>query len=290
MAALISPQRPRLAQPLSPSMVLECTRMVRIPIKVGKCKQSADLTDKDPMASKSFRVVDRDCAPSLTLFRRPLPGPELDLVENFLPVMPLFHAPDSRVTVLREPSLESGFPDLVVVVWREARTASWGEARKDLVPDDLRLMHYIFQRRRVSEPDLVDNFGLQCALDSIERLLAANLVRSVGRAWVPCALVRTFAATKIIAIEAKIGKWTDVLIQARLNTWFASKSYVLVPRVSEEQVSDAQRLGIGILSPQDDRIREWPSARSPLPRSYASWIVNDLAWRASQLGCPSVPT
>ncbi len=227
-------------------------------------------------------IVDRDSAPKGIVFRRTLRGPEQELVDGFIFAMPLVHAPDSRVTVLREPGLESGFPDLVIVVWRDARTANWDESRMDLVPDDLRLMQYVFQRRRAAHSELEDCFGSRFARYSIERLHGAGLVRPAGRAWFPCAFERTFAATKIIAVEAKIGKWADVLNQARLNTWFASKSYVLVPRVSEEQVRDAQRLGIGVLSPGQDGIREWGASTARLPRSYASWVVNDLAWRASK--------
>lgn len=227
-------------------------------------------------------IVDRDSAPDGVVFRRTMPGPEQELVDGFLSTMPLVHAPDSRVTVLREPSLESGFPDLVIVVWRNARTADWGEARLALVPEDLRLMHYIFQRRRAAHSELEDRFGSRFAQCSIDRLYCAELVRPSGQAWFPCAFERTFAATKIIAVEAKIGKWADVLNQARLNTWFASKSYVLVPRVSEEQVQEAQQFGIGVLFPEQDRVREWGASPAPLPRSYASWVVNDLAWRASK--------
>ena len=150
-----------------------------------------------------------------------------------------------------------------------------------LVPEDLRLMQLVHHCRRVSHTELTEHIGRR-ARGGIERLHAAGMVRRVGRAWMPCALERSFAATKIIAVEAKIGKWGDVLNQARLNTWFASKSYVLVPRVSEEQVAAAQRLGIGVLRPSEDGIDEWQSASNPLPRSYASWIMNDVAWRASQ--------
>lgn len=230
----------------------------------------------------TLTIVDRDSAPDGVVFRRTPGGPEQELIESFIHAMPLVHAPDSRVTVLREPGLESGFPDLVIVVWRDARTAHWGESRLALVPDDLRLMHYVFQRRRVAYGDLEDHFGSRFIRSSIERLHDAGLVRPAGRAWFPSALERAFAATKIIAVEAKIGKWADVLNQARLNTWFASKSYVLVPRVSEEQVREAQQLGIGVLSPERDGIREWGASTAPLPRSYASWVVNDLAWRASK--------
>jgi len=239
-------------------------------------------------------IIDHESAPKGVVFRRTLPGPELELVERFIPAMPLVHAPDSRVTILREPGLESGFPDLVIVVWRNDRTTDWGEPRLALVPDDLRLMHYVFQRRRAAHSELEDYFGARFARRSIERLHGAGLVRPAGRAWFPCAFERTFAATKIIAVEAKIGKWGNVLNQARLNTWFASKSYVLVPRVSEEQVRDAQRLGIGVLFAEQDGIREWDASTAPLPRSYASWVVNDLAWRAAREccnrgSCPNTP-
>lgn len=239
-------------------------------------------------------IVDRGSAPEGVVFRRTPPGPEQDLVERFIHAMPLVHAPDSRVTVLREPGLESGFPDLVIVVWRDARTADWDEPRLALVPDDLRLMHYVFQRRRAAHSELEDHFGSRFARSSVERLHGARLLRPAGRAWFPRALERTFAATKIIAVEAKIGKWADVLNQARLNTWFASKSYVLVPRVSEKQVQDARRFGIGVLFPEQDGISEWGASTAPLPRSYASWVVNDLAWRASKEhsnrgSCPTTP-
>lgn len=238
-------------------------------------------------------IVDRNSAPDGSVFRRPLAGPEQDLVERFIRAMPLVRAPDSRVTVLREPLLESGFPDLVIVVWRHARTANWGESRMALVLDDLRLMHYLFQRRRAAHAELESFFGSRFARLSVERLHSAGLVRSAGRAWFPRALERVFAATKIISVEAKIGNWSEVLSQARLNTWFASKSYVLVPRVSESQVREAERFGVGVLSPERGVMREWGAFPARLPRSYASWVVNDLAWRASNQpssreSCPTI--
>lgn len=183
-------------------------------------------------------IIDRDSAPKGVIFRRTMRGPEHDLLDGFISAMPLVHAPDSRVTVLREPGLESGYPDLVIVVWRDGRTSDWDESRMALVQEDLRLMHYVFQRRRVDQSEIENYFGLRFARRSVARLHGAGLVRPAGTAWFPCAFERTFAATKIIAIEAKIGKWTEVLNQARLNTWFASKSYVLVPRASEDQVRE----------------------------------------------------
>lgn len=228
--------------------------------------------------------VDRD-SPNGDLgarFRRTRPGPELDLVESFLRAMPLHIPRGCRATVFREPRLESGFPDLVIVVWREEVTREWRSERVCLEAHDLQLMQFLHHTRRTRKDELVACFGRR-AHASIDRLYAAAMIRPVGSTWTPCALRRSFAASKIIAVEAKIGKWTEVLNQAFVNTWFASKSYVLVPRLpSQPQLAEAQRLGIGVCSLDDREVREVASESTRLPRSYASWMFNDWAWRSAQ--------
>ncbi len=212
--------------------------------------------------------------------RRSRPGPELDLVESFLSAMPLHVPRGCRATVFREPRLESGFPDLVIVVWREDVTLAWGPERESLGAYDLRLMHFLHHIRRASEDELVGWFGRRASA-SIERLYDAEMIRLVGSSWTPCAFRRSFAASKIIAVEAKVGKWNEVLNQALLNTWFASKSYVLVPNLpSEPRLAAARRVGIGICSLDNHQVREIASESTRLPRSYASWMFNDWAWRS----------
>ena len=117
---------------------------------------------------------------------------------------------------------------------------------------------------------------------SIGRLNDAAMIRRRGAALTPCALRSSFATSQIIAVEAKVGKWTEVLNQALLNTWFASKSYVLVPHLpSKSQLADAERLGIGVCS-LDNRKPIGAASKSRLPRSYASWVLNDWAWKYAQ--------
>jgi len=196
--------------------------------------------------------------------------------------MPLQIPRGCRATVFREPRLESGFPDLVIVVWREEVTLHWRPERASLGAQDLRLMHFLHHTRRASENELVRWFG-RGATSSIGRLHDAAMIRLVCSSWTPCALHRSFAATKIIAVEAKVGKWTEVLNQALLNTWFASKSYVLVPTPpSKSQLAAAQQLGIGVCSLDNREVREVASDTSRLPRSYASWVLNEWAWRSSK--------
>lgn len=215
-------------------------------------------------------------------FRRTRPGPELNLVESFLRAMPLHIPRGCRATVFREPRLESGFPDLVIVAWREEVTREWRSERVCLDAYDLRLMHFLHHTRRARKDELVTCFGRR-ATESIDRLSSAAMIRQVGSSWTPSTLRRSFAASKIIAVEAKVGKWTEVLNQALLNTWFASKSYVLVPHLpSQPQLAEAQRLGIGVCSLDDRELREVASESTRLPRSYASWMLNDWAWRTAQ--------
>jgi len=237
-----------------------------------------------PFASSSRPLfIDRNTT-NLALgarFRKARSGPESDLVESFLRVMPLYIPRGCRATVFRELRLESGFPDLVIVVWREETTFGWRPERKCLQTQDFRLMHFLHHYRRAGEDNIVEWFGRR-AFSSIERLYDAAMIRFVGSSWVPCALRQSFAAAKIIAVEAKVSKWTDVLNQAVLNTWFASKSCVLVPRLpTDHQVAAAQRHGIGVCSVCDGEVVEVASESTRLPRSYASWALNDWAWRSS---------
>ncbi|MCA8955542.1 MAG: hypothetical protein KDC87_05680 [Planctomycetes bacterium] len=227
-------------------------------------------------------IIDRRASPDWVMFRESRPGPESDLIERFLSYLPVVCAPDSKISVLREPGLEMGFPDLVIVVWRANRASEWPETRMDLVPDDLRTLHYLHQTRSAHDDSLAQVFGKRRARSSLDRLLAAGLVRQAGRTWLPNARHRTFAATKIIAVEAKLGNWSRVLEQARRNLWFASKSYVLVPRASEDQLGQAATHGIGVVTVNESGITERPAQSRDLPRSYASWVINDLAWRASR--------
>lgn len=214
--------------------------------------------------------------------RRTRPGPEQDLIESFLQSIPLTIPRGCRVTAFREPRLESGFPDMVFVVWREEIARGWRSERAFLEPFDLRLMHFLHRKRSAREDDLSAYFGKR-ATDSLGRLHDAGMIRLAGSAWVPLALRQTFAASKIIAIEAKVGRWADVLNQAMLNTWFASKSYVLVSRPpSERQLADARRHGIGVCSLDDGKVTEVASESTRLPRSYASWMLNEWAWRSAE--------
>jgi hypothetical protein len=212
-------------------------------------------------------------------FRSPRPGPEAQLVQQFLSEVRLRAFPDCRITVFKEPKLDVAYPDIVLVAWRPSVTRTWRPERKNINASDLRLLQHLVACGRQSDADLVRLFGSGYK-STMERLQLADLVLQAGKSWRARPLSSIFAAVAIVAIEAKMSDWGTALQQAFLNTWFASNSYVLVPgsRVKDKLSATASAQGLGILN-TDSRL-SFKRSRM-LPRSYVSWQLNEWAWRAS---------
>lgn len=234
----------------------------------------------------SFTVVDRETAPRGfgAAFRQTRPGPERNLVEAFLEELPLSTPRGCNATVFCEPRIESGFPDLVIVLWSTAVASKWLPARSKLRREDIQLVHYLHQTGPLSSEDLRARLS-KPMLSSLARLEAADLLYCLGDLWRPRPLNKTFAARHIIAIEAKVSEWARALRQAFQNTWFASDSYVLMPKQKKmaEIRSAARPLGVKLCAPGAPFAYKQRGFSGSLPRSYASWLFNEWAWRFAQL-------
>jgi len=236
---------------------------------------------------KSTTLIDKTCNfASLGIFIRPIrSGPESELVTWFLKwfseTNPIKIPRGCQVTIFREPKLESGFPDLVIVIWSVKTACSWNEIRNDLTQEDIRLIHYLVREGPSSYSELNAIFSYNVAT-RLEKLKAANMVRQQTNFWSARPLSKIFAVRRIISIEAKINELGTALEQAHLNTWFASHSYILVPRVprGKNLITAARALGIGILA-KSSGIVEAPLLPDELPRSYASWLFNEWAWKTA---------
>ena len=108
------------------------------------------------------------------------------------------------------------------------------------------------------------------------------MVQQQRNSWSARSLSTIFAVRRIISIEAKMNEFSAALEQAYLNTWFASHSYVLLPKVPKKEslINAAKTLGIGIWA-KDIELVEAPSQQEILPRSYASWLFNEWAWKTA---------
>lgn len=211
------------------------------------------------------------------------PGPEKELVGAFLSDLPFSAPRGCNTTIFCEPRIESGVPDLVIVFWNQKVARRWTRERLGLTKDDIRLAHYMYQVGCISSAELQARY-LRPVKPILGRLEAAGLIRSKAGMWISRPLADSFAAKRIIAIEAKMSQWTRALQQAYHNTWFASDSFILWPRQQQPAQIEtaASTFGVGVCTPGGRLTFPSNHASGALPRSYVSWLFNEWAWRTSQ--------
>jgi len=234
----------------------------------------------------NLTILDRNNAPRGigTIFRRSRPGPEQRLVCSFLEDLQATGPRGCNATVFCEPQIESGFPDVVIVVWNAAIARKWNPERARLRREDFRFVQYLLQSGPLTYTEITRRLARKVS-SQLDRLEEANLVSCTGETWNPRPLSQSFAARHIIAIEAKISAWTKAIRQAFQNTWFASESLVLLPdaiRIKPARCA-ARKLGVNVCSPRTQLCYDRPAASRCLPRSYASWLFNEWAWRNTLL-------
>ena len=212
------------------------------------------------------------------------PGPESILIDTFLNDVRFEIPRGHRLTIFREPKIESGYPDLVFVVWQYNIANNWKASRRKLSVTDLRLMHFIYNNHRVSF-DTLSTFFPNGLSNIIDNLYNANMIIIKNDYVTSKPLSKIFAVRAIHAVEAKINAFKIALRQAFLNTWFASISSLLIPNKGSINtvITTAKSIGLDVLTPDDNRIRYSSIRNDKLPLSYASWQFNEYVWRASFL-------
>lgn len=217
-------------------------------------------------------------------FRGQVAGPEQDLVLAFLNVATLQLPPGRSLTVFAEPAIDTGFPDLVGVVWRHEVARVWSVERERLRAVDLRLLHLLATRGALDLSFLRDVFqrGLNGMLTRLEEAGVVSVGKTKCRAR---SLKSIFAVEHIIAIEAKVSAARRALEQACANIWFSSESHALLPRprTGERLTGVATSLGVGVLSFEHNQVAQVCAASiRAVPLSYGSWLFNEWTWRVAR--------
>jgi hypothetical protein len=217
-------------------------------------------------------------------FRGPVAGPEQALVETFLNTATIHLLPGRSLTVFAEPAMDTGFPDLVAVVWRKELARGWSADRARLRRMDLRLLHLLATQGAMELSFLRHVFhrGLNAMLSRLEDAGVLTIGKEKCR---PRRTSSIFAVERIIAIEAKVSATQRALEQACANTWFSSESHALLPRAraGERLVGVASSFGVGVLSLAQDRVEKVCEASvRAVPLSYGSWLFNEWTWRVAR--------
>lgn len=211
----------------------------------------------------------------------PRPGPELDLIDRALSCgLPIGYRGEK--ILLREPELPTGRPDVVVIFPRTQASLP----RTPLDTQHLKVLHEIWASSGLHESALQIALGLTSRKLSniLSKLEQAEVIIRRGNFISSRSIDSVFGIRGIIAIEAKIKNWKAAIRQARTNLWFASESYILLPKRRDwgELVRHARRSGIGILCQIEEEVRQVaPALRAQIPSSYGSWLFTELVNRWS---------
>lgn len=213
--------------------------------------------------------------------RKPTEGTEYKMVQEYVHSQLISHIKTGeQKVILLEPQLDSGFPDIVIVYFEPEVARNWSIKRLKVNKLDLRILHYIFSEKDVDNSAL-ENIFPGDFYKSIRRLLSAELVHYQSGKLQAKPLEEIFAIKRLIAIEAKVKNWQEGLHQAIQNTWFASESYLLLPKLpsNSELIQGAKSFGVGIVTTHCSLVesRLLPSV-GKLPKSYVSWLFNEWVW------------
>lgn len=223
-------------------------------------------------------------APSM-VFRQPTAGPELDLVRQYCQDHLAKLNDANALSIFLEPKLDSGFPDIVAVFWNQAVAQHWPHERRNLLPQDLQIIHYVNMAHSMPVAMLVKRFGTRKASDIMLRLSDAQVVEVKSDGLYRKPLEKIYAVKRLVAIEAKVKDWSKGLEQAFQNTWFASESYLLLGVLPRRgNLSEcAKNLGVGVLHKEQSLLKPYiKSTIGKLPTSYVSWQFNEWAWKYAE--------
>lgn len=212
-------------------------------------------------------------------------GPESDLVDNFLDNYQNLLADNGYETsVLIEPFMEIGYPDIVAVSWDKKIFSKFNEKRLAVNKLDIKILNHISlnNAKKPLELNTELGFDVKTIISSLSRLEEAELIEESNSIFEAKPLGEIFAPKKVIAIEAKMSNWKDAFQQAQLNHWFSSESYVLFPGLEARQdlldYSHNCKVGVFIgMSGNFNKLTSFPE--NEIPRSYGSWYLNELLYR-----------
>jgi hypothetical protein len=240
------------------------------------------------MEEEMLRFVETEVEIGLRL-RKPTLGPELKLVDKFVQtIIQQFSQQGNNLelAIFAEPSLLSGYPDIVLAYYKPENYLNWSQARLSLKDEELKVLHHLSsQNVGQSETTLVQNLGYprKKLSEILYRLHSSEMLHYNDNLWLSKNTNQLFGITDLIAVEAKINNWQSVLAQAQQNRWFASQSYILTPNfhLPIKNIEQAKRFGVGIYAQSPTNVcQELLGAKKELlPRCYTSWLFNEWIGR-----------
>lgn len=221
-------------------------------------------------------------------------GAEYDMVASYIKQLckKYSNLKKKHVMIFVEPQLDSGYPDIVIVEYFEPSSDVWNHHRSKLSSADLKILMHIQMHNSVSAHELSRILGFSVA----EINKSFNLLSQSGLIYLSktkkyarkISLRKWCRINKIIAIEAKMDKWSEALLQAEHNVWFATDSYIMLNKIvcNPLILDQCTKDGIGILLVNGEIHHHLRSDHREFPVSYASlqfneWIQRYKHWKVN---------
>jgi len=233
---------------------------------------------------KESPMLISESLPEINYYARTITyGREFDMVKFSLEHIVDIFPPQgtNKHAIFIEPLIETGYPDIVIIEYSPEYYFNWSELRNRLTNNDLRVLFEIMQHKVISVFKLEGLLGYKPRdlIKSIESLKEAAVV--IDNDGVLSSCFKPTNINRIIAIEAKIDKWSAAIDQAFLNTRFATESYVMMNKmnVSSKLHDRLDDYGIGVIS-VDEKVRRTKAAKKiKYPASYTSLLFNEWIGR-----------
>lgn len=211
-------------------------------------------------------------------------GEEFDMVNDFINEF-LNNSKRKNIAIFIEPLLPSGYPDIVIIEFSSMQKALPNPAREKLDHTDLKILFHILQYNTIHKAQIEKELGY--SKQQVEKTLASLIksdmiqISSTGNYVRKREIKSFFKVKKIISIEAKIGKWHDVIEQSYTNQWFSSESYVLLNNLPTVQCElTCKKEGTGIIYINNNKYQIMiESAHRDLPVSYISLLFNEWIYK-----------
>ena len=211
-------------------------------------------------------------------------GEELKMVRGFISSY-LKKNRKNNVAIFIEPQLPSGYPDIVIAEYSSMQKLTYNEYRCKLNSVDLKILFHILQFNSISKKSIENALGY--TMQDIERSISVLkksemiYVSSTGNFIRKHNIKSFFKIKRIISVEAKIGKWHNVIDQSYTNQWFSSQSYILINKFPSSQCKNiCQKEGVGIIFVNNGDYQQLTeSIDRKLPVSFMSIQFNEWIYR-----------
>lgn len=231
-----------------------------------------------------IKIIKNNCHIGLK-GRTPTPGPELDMVYEFLDqTCESFKHKENNLAVFIEPMVMNSYPDLVIAEYSPKIIENWNEYRNQLTESDIKILQNLRAMKGGNASKILSktNFSNKQVIQSLEHLYDAKLITRTDQKWKALPLRNSYYVKRLTSIEAKIGEWNKLHSQAHTNKWFASESYALsqIKQPQSKTLDKFRSAGIGLYSLNTGNLVKLNKAeKQKLPTNYMSWMFNEWVGR-----------